>query len=149
MLSLLFFTYCLILISPSTGHDEVKPFETHSISVYVPGAMTNGNTAQRGVHYKRGVQDDSAAAKGGELSVAVVLDNALPSSACRSLAERVPPHTLRYFEDSLLSRGWGVLEIYTNDTHSPDDQAFAAGFLEGYITGHHIINNFRNLRDYF
>ncbi|KAF4753651.1 phospholipase B domain containing [Perkinsus olseni] len=86
MLSLLFFAHCL-LIQLSTGYDDVKPFETHSISVYVPGAMSNGNSAQLGVHYKKGVQDDSAAAKG-------------------------------YFEDSLLSRGWGVLEI----CKSPDSR---------------------------
>ncbi|KAF4673853.1 phospholipase B domain containing [Perkinsus chesapeaki] len=48
-----------------------------------------------------------------------------------------------------MTKGFGVLEISTNESFSSDRQAFEAGYLEVHLTGHRIIDHFRNLRDTF
>ena len=40
------------------------------------------------------------------------------------------------YEDTHMTKGWGVLRIETVDKYKPVQQAFAAGFLEGYLTKH-------------
>jgi len=49
------------------------------------------------------------------------------------------------FEDGLLSTGWGILNVETNNAYSDRDQAFAAGMAEGFLTAHHIYAAQQNL----
>jgi hypothetical protein len=39
--------------------------------------------------------------------------------------------------------------VTTSGEYNDDDQVFAAGFLEGYLTAERIVDNWHNLRDYF
>jgi len=49
------------------------------------------------------------------------------------------------FQNRLLSIGWGILNIETSSTYTDDDQAFAAGMAEGFLTAHHIYAAQQNL----
>ena len=49
------------------------------------------------------------------------------------------------FQDGLQSTGWGVLNIETNPVFSDQNQAFAAGVAEGFLTSEQIHNTFLNL----
>jgi len=51
-----------------------------------------------------------------------------------------------YYEDTHLTKGWGVLKIETVDKFKPEQQAFAAGFLEGFLTKHLIHDFWDNYR---
>ncbi|XP_049738490.1 phospholipase B-like 1 [Elephas maximus indicus] len=53
-----------------------------------------------------------------------------------------------YYNDSVLTTGWGVLEIkagYGSQALSNDIIMFAAGYLEGYLTAPHMYDHFTNL----
>lgn len=58
-------------------------------------------------------------------------------------------HAEAFFEDSLLERGWGIFEVKTYPSGSDDQQTFAAGFLEGYLTGTRIAQNFANMWQFY
>jgi len=49
------------------------------------------------------------------------------------------------FEDGLLQQGWGILNIETNPETNDEDQAYAAGLLEGFLTAEHIFTTGHNL----
>ena len=49
------------------------------------------------------------------------------------------------FEDGLLTTGWGILNIKSNGTYPDEQQAFAAGMAEGFLTAPHIYNTATNL----
>jgi hypothetical protein len=49
------------------------------------------------------------------------------------------------FEDTLLSTGWGVLDIRTSPALSDVQQHHAAGYLEGALTAKHIHNTYINV----
>jgi hypothetical protein len=52
--------------------------------------------------------------------------------------------------DSLHARSnFGQLRVSTSGNYSDEDQLFAAGFLEGYLTAERIWDSFVNMRDYF
>ncbi|BFU25870.1 phospholipase B, putative [Entamoeba histolytica HM-1:IMSS-B] len=38
------------------------------------------------------------------------------------------------YENTVNSTGWGILNIHTNKKYSPEEQAFAAGYIESYLT---------------
>ncbi|KAF4652518.1 phospholipase B domain containing, partial [Perkinsus chesapeaki] len=96
----------------AVSSQDAGSFNTYPASVFISDSTNKHHSASFGVRLERGIEDDSAAAKG---------------PLCNKFS-----HTSD-----------------TNDSHSAEHQAYAAGFLEGYITGEHIINNFLNLRDYF
>ncbi|EKE41125.1 hypothetical protein ENUP19_0083G0115 [Entamoeba nuttalli] len=50
------------------------------------------------------------------------------------------------YEDTHLTKGWGFLKIETVRKYLPEKQAFAAGFLEGYLTKHLIYDFWNNYR---
>eukprot|EP00301_Raphidiophrys_heterophryoidea_P026697 c9280_g1_i1.p1 GENE.c9280_g1_i1~~c9280_g1_i1.p1 ORF type:complete len:582 (+),score=118.61 c9280_g1_i1:45-1790(+) len=50
----------------------------------------------------------------------------------------LPYTALASFDDGLNRTGWGILEIWTSPSSSDADQSYAAGYLEGYVTAHHI-----------
>lgn len=53
-----------------------------------------------------------------------------------------------YYNDSVLTTGWGVLEIragYSSQNLSNNIIMFLAGFLEGYLTAPHMHDHFTNL----
>lgn len=54
-----------------------------------------------------------------------------------------------YFEDTLHETGWGVFEVSTTKGSGDADQAFAAGYLEGYLTGEQTAANYANMWHYF
>ncbi len=49
------------------------------------------------------------------------------------------------FQDTLLETGWGVLDVQTNGAAEDNDQGFAAGLLEGWLTAKHIHSTAKNL----
>mmetsp|Transcript_22079 Transcript_22079/g.43444 ORF Transcript_22079/g.43444 Transcript_22079/m.43444 type:complete len:596 (+) Transcript_22079:294-2081(+) len=49
------------------------------------------------------------------------------------------------FDDGLNMTGWGVLKIHTNSSFSDEEQAYAAGVLEGYLTAEHIYTTSRDV----
>ncbi|GBG25254.1 Phospholipase B [Hondaea fermentalgiana] len=49
------------------------------------------------------------------------------------------------FEDGLNKTGWGVFKVHTNASFADDDQAYAAGMLEGYLTAPHIFTTARDV----
>ncbi|XP_028601787.2 phospholipase B-like 1 isoform X1 [Podarcis muralis] len=53
-----------------------------------------------------------------------------------------------YYNDTVQSTGWGVLEIkagYGNQPISNEDLMYAAGYLEGYLTASHMCDHLANL----
>ncbi|KAL7720127.1 Phospholipase B-like [Entamoeba marina] len=50
------------------------------------------------------------------------------------------------YQDTHNTTGWGVLKIETNGKYKAETQAFAAGFLEGYLTKHLINDYWDNFR---
>nr|BAN82155.1 phospholipase b [Ovophis okinavensis] len=53
-----------------------------------------------------------------------------------------------YYNDTIQSTGWGILEIkagYGNQPISNEILMYAAGFLEGYLTASHMSDHFANL----
>lgn len=49
------------------------------------------------------------------------------------------------FEDGLLDNGWGVLNVRSNADFEDEDQAYAAGLLEGFLTAAAIHSTASNL----
>ncbi|KAL9649727.1 hypothetical protein ABK040_009542 [Willaertia magna] len=49
---------------------------------------------------------------------------------------------------TLESQGWDTLEITTNNRFDDEIQAFAAGYLEGYITNKRISDHYANMNTY-
>jgi hypothetical protein len=49
------------------------------------------------------------------------------------------------FEDTLMTTGWGVLNIQTNTQFSLVDQYYAAGLIEGFATAHRMDDHFTNM----
>lgn len=49
------------------------------------------------------------------------------------------------FDDGLLTTGWGVLRIQTNNSFSDATQMKAAGFLEGALTASRIFDHYQNI----
>lgn len=90
------------------------------------------------------------AAAGASAGVSVIFDQSKldqegkPRFAVRSgnHAGQVASGT---FEDDLLTKGWGILNIETNGVAPDDDQAFAAGMVEGFLTARHIYTAQQNL----
>jgi hypothetical protein len=50
------------------------------------------------------------------------------------------------YTKSLETKGWDLLAIQTNNFFDDLEQAEAAGYLEGYLTGDRIWNHYRNMR---
>ncbi|ELP83376.1 hypothetical protein EIN_372710 [Entamoeba invadens IP1] len=51
-----------------------------------------------------------------------------------------------YYEDTHMTKGWGFLTVETNKKSPSEQQAFAAGFLEGFLTKHLLQNFWDNYR---
>ena len=49
------------------------------------------------------------------------------------------------FENTLQKTGWGILNVETNKNYQDNNQAYAAGILEGFLTAADIENTFYNL----
>ena len=54
-----------------------------------------------------------------------------------------------FVDSSEKKSNFGVLEVHTSGEYGDEEQMFAAGFLEGYVTAKRISENFRNLHAYF
>lgn len=53
------------------------------------------------------------------------------------------------FNDTLMSSGWGVLNVVTSSSASDNDQFYAAGFLEGVLTANRIWQMNHNLWSFY
>ncbi|GBF96124.1 hypothetical protein Rsub_08872 [Raphidocelis subcapitata] len=54
-----------------------------------------------------------------------------------------------YLDASATPSNFGKLRVATSPAHADGDQAFAAGFLEGYLTAPRIADHHHNLKTYF
>jgi hypothetical protein len=54
-----------------------------------------------------------------------------------------------YLDASHTPSFFGKLRVATSAEHADEDQAFAAGFLEGYLTAARIADHHSNLKTYF
>lgn len=86
-------------------------------------------------------------------------DNASPSSSSSfssPISPSTPPPTTLvhgldtncicygYYDAQQLQSGWNYLQINTNPQYSDSLQAYAAGYLEGYLSYHDILNFIQN-----
>jgi len=53
------------------------------------------------------------------------------------------------FNDTLSQSGWGILKIATNSDFPDQNQMYAAGILEGYLTSDRIYENYLNMYSFF
>lgn len=68
----------------------------------------------------------------------VFLDNQGQFSVQRGIINKVRGVAWGVFDENLNLTGWSSLDIQTNSNYSDDLQAFAAGFVEGFLTAPHI-----------
>jgi hypothetical protein len=47
----------------------------------------------------------------------------------------------------LLQTGWGVFQVETNQKYPDNQQMYAAGYLEGYLTAHRIYEMYLSMYD--
>jgi hypothetical protein len=54
-----------------------------------------------------------------------------------------------FFQDDMMTTGWGILNVHTNKDYHDDKQMYAAGYAEGAITWERIYQNFQNMYQEF
>lgn len=54
-----------------------------------------------------------------------------------------------YVHSSTTKSNFGTLEVVTNGAYSDEEQMWAAGYIEGYVSAHEIAQQYHNLHAYF